>query len=317
MNMFNNLLALIKCILDFILFFWFSMLFFDRRWENRNFPAFTVLIILALLLNAVNLLHMPLLNILVTFSSALIINFPLYTGPVKQRIVCMAAQVLLPVVCEFIPSFAYSMIHHTRITAAGSETIRNAGLNIISTCILSVIILGMRHVIILREQKENDGIIMPENLSILAVPLVSILTVYHIFSFEAANPSASLQSSLQNLILFLGILCMNIVVITGDNHSRKHHQLQREYDRLNRLEQLNHVVIQQQDQYIQEMKGVAHDYTRRLEGIKQMIGTGEAYVSNDIRHYADEMLRHIEESCRFVFTAPTPIHPKKIKRLRP
>ena len=43
----------------------------------------------------------------------------------------------------------------------------------------------------------------------------------------------------------------------------------------------------------------------------------EAYVSNDIRHYADEMLRHIEESCRFVFTAPTPIHPKKIKKLRP
>ena len=106
--MFNNLLALIKCILDFILFFWFSMLFFDRRWENRNFPAFTVLIILALLLNAVNLLHMPLLNILVTFSSALIINFPLYTGPVKQRIVCMAAQVLLPVV-------SYS-IHYLELT---------------------------------------------------------------------------------------------------------------------------------------------------------------------------------------------------------
>ena len=75
--------------------------------------------------------------------------------------------------------------------------------------------------------------------------------------------------------------------------------------------------VSQTPKYIQEMKGVAHDYTRRLEGIKQMIGTGEAYVSNDIRHYADEMLRHIEESCRFVFTAPTPIHPKKIKKLRP
>ncbi len=47
MNMFNNLLALIKCILDFILFFWFSMLFFNRGWKGQNHLMFPVLILLA------------------------------------------------------------------------------------------------------------------------------------------------------------------------------------------------------------------------------------------------------------------------------
>lgn len=151
MNISNNLLALVRCIPDFTPSSWFSMLFSDQRWEDRNFPALTVLIILALLLNAVNLLHMPLLNILVVFSFALTTNFPLHIGPVKQCIVCMVIQALLPVVCELIPSFAYSMIHHTRIVTAGNETIRNTGLSIMNACILSVTVLRMHHVIIFRE----------------------------------------------------------------------------------------------------------------------------------------------------------------------
>ncbi len=299
--MFNNLLSFIKCILDFILFFWFSMLFFNRRWKGQNHLMFPVLILLAVILNLINSLHEPVLNTLAAFVFVLIINFLLFTGPVKARVVCTAAEVLMGVICEFIPVAVYSLIHKTSIPSANSETITNAGLNLISTCITSIIILGIRHIIIHKNQKENNDFTMPDNLSIMAVPLVSIFTVYHIFSFDIPNPSTSLQS----LFLFLGILCMNIAVIMGDNNSRKHHQLLRELERLNRLEQLNHIVIGQQDQYIQEMKGFAHDYAKQLEGIKKLIQTEDASASGDIKDYADEMQRHIEESCRFAFI-PSP-----------
>lgn len=299
--MLNNLLSLIKCILDLMLFFWFSMLFFNRRWERRKLLSFTVLMIFAVILNAVNSLHVPVLNTFVTFSFGLIINFLLYTGPVRARIICTAAEVLLAVICEFIPISFYSLIHNTSISKAGNETIKNAGLNLISTCVFSIIILGIRHVITCKRKKEVNDITITENLSIMVVPAVSILTVYYIFSCDI--PTAF--NSLQSLALFLGILCMNVAVIIGDNNSRKHHQLQRELDRLNRLEQLNHVVIEQQDQYIQEMKGFAHDYTKQLEGIKKLIHTEGTSISNDIQNYANEMLRSIEESCRFAFI-PSP-----------
>lgn len=299
--MFNNLLSFIKCILDFMLFFWFSMLFFRRRWEDRNYLTFSALIILAVTLNAVNLLHIPVLNTLAAFFCVLIINFLLFTGPVKERLICTAAEVLMGVVCEFIPIAVYSMIHSTSIPSANSETITNAGLNLISTCINSIIILGIRHAVTDKKSKEDRDIAMSGNLAIMTVPLISILTVYHIFSFDIPNPSTSLQS----LFLFMGILCMNVAVIMGDNSSRKHHQLLRELDRLKGLEQMNHVVISQQDQYIQEMKGFAHDYAKQLEGIKKLIQTRDVAASNDIQGYAEELQRHIEESSRFAFI-PSP-----------
>lgn len=299
--MLNNLLALMKCILDFMLFFWFSTLFFDRRRKGRDWLTAFVLILFALILNAVNLLHIPLLNTLVTFTFALLINLLLCTGPVKPRIICAAGEVLLVMVCEFIPIFAYSLIQNTSMRTLGAEPINNAGLNLISTCIFSMATLGIRHAAARNAQKEDGNTPIPENLAILAVPLVSILTVYHIVSYDATASSLTLQ----NLILFLGILCMNAAVIIGDDNSRKQLKLQRELDRLNRLEQLNHVVIDQQDQFIQQMKGFAHDYTSQLEGIKKLVQAGDPSLSKDIDGYTDQMLGRIEENCRFAFI-PSP-----------
>lgn len=299
--MFNYVLSLVKCILDYLLFFWFSMLFFRRRWENRNALSLLVLVVLAMLLNLVNSLCIPILNTLAAFVSVLIINFLLYTGPVKARLICTAAEVLMGVICEIIPITVYSLLHNTSIPSANSETITNAGLNLISTCITSIIILGIRHAIIHKNQTEDNDITIPDNLTIMAVPLVSILTLYHIFSFDIPTPAASLQS----LFVFLGILCMNVAVIMGDNNTRKHHQLLRELDRLHGLEQLNQAVIGQQDQYIQEMKGFAHDYAKQLEGIKKLIQTKDSPASEDIQNYAVEMQRHMEEHYRFAFI-PSP-----------
>lgn len=112
------------------------------------------------------------------------------------------------------------------------------------------------------------------------------------------------------MIFFLGVLFMNLAVILGDNHWRKRCQLQHELDRLSRIEQLDRVVIGQQDAFIEELKGLAHDYTKQIDGIKHLLqegaGGGEGeFVERDIRSYADEMLHHIEDSYRFAFI-PSP-----------
>ena len=75
-------------------------------------------------------------------------------------------------------------------------------------------------------------------------------------------------------------------------------------------EQLDRVVIGQQDAFIEELKGLAHDYTKQIDGIKHLLqegaGGGEGeLVERDIRSYADEMLHHIEDSYRFAFI-PSP-----------
>lgn len=299
--MLNTILALSKCILDFILIFWFSKQFFCVRWENRKYLSPVVLIILALLLHLINSLYMPVLNTCAALSFILFINFFLFKGPVTARLICTAAEAFLSLISEFIPVSVYSLVYNSSIPAAGTETIKNAALNLVGTCILGIIIFSICHVMIWKRQNEEKDPVISNNFSIIAVPLISILMEYYVLSVDTPDASASLRS----IFFSLGLLLMNMIVIFGDNNSRKRYQLQRELDRLSRLEEQNRIIIGQQDQFIEEMKGFVHDYTKQLEGIKRLVHEEGSPVSNELQTYSHEMLRNIEESCRFAFI-PSP-----------
>lgn len=303
--MLDAILSFCKCSLDFILFFWFSMQFFNQR--QGKYKAFPYLLIffLSVAIYFVNLLHIPYLNTFTAFTCALAINFLLFEGHAGARLLNSIVEVLLIVVCEFIPISIYSYIDKISIAAVTNETIKNAGFNLISTGLLSVIIIIVRHMIAIKKQRRNKEITISENIAIVTVPLVSIFIVYYILFMHAANVVINEKIPLQSLFVFVGILTMNMVVITGDNNLRKQYHLQRELDRLHRLEQLNQTVIEQQDLYLEELKGFAHDYAKQIEGIKKLASVEDIFTTSEIQTYSKEMFAQIQESYRFAFI-PSP-----------
>lgn len=302
----NTIMSLGKCILDFSLMFWLSAQFFNRKWENRRWVPGAVIIVSSVILYFINSLCIPQLNTLAGLVLSPAMIFILFNGHIWERLLCSAAEVLLELVCEFIPISVYSLIDQTSMASLTNETIRNAGFNLIGTCLFAIIVLSICHFVALRGEKENRDITITGNPAVMTVPLVSIGMIYYIL-FHASDAGTDQRAALQSIFILIGILLMNLVVILGEQNQRKHYQLQRELDRVSRLEQLNQTVIEQQDQYIQEMKGLAHDYTKQLEGIKALIRTehGGASIAHEVQTYTEDMLQHISESCRFAFI-PSP-----------
>ena len=308
--MLNETLAFTKCILDFTLLLWFSMQFFPFRWEKHCLITGCFLTGLSVVLFFVNSLHIPYINTLTVFLCILSVNLFLFKSGVSARILCSAFEVLLIIICEFIPILVYASMIRLNMASAVNETIKNACFSLTSTGLLCVILITARFFLRLKQGKDDGDITISENLAIVTVPLVSILTIYHIFYISAANTEADNVRESLSLFLLLGIMFMNLAVILGDNHRKKRYQLQRELDRLSRLEHLDQVVIGQQDAFIEELKGFAHDYTKQIDGIKHLILAGESSqtsqsVEQNLRTYTDEMLRHIDDSYRFAFI-PSP-----------
>ena len=304
--MIDIFLAFGKCTLDFILFYWFTMQFFNIRQNICKEITYLVLLSLSICLYFVNLFHVPQLNTAAAIMCALIINFLLFKGNAAALLLCSFAEVLLIVICEFIPISIYSALYKSDIATTANETIKNAGFNLIGTGIFSVIIMLTRYFTIIRRQ-HNKGIEITENLVIIIVPTVSMLIIYYILGLNHTYNFENSAIAWQSILIFLGILTMNIAVIIGDNNLRKRYLLQRELDDVNRLEQLNRAVIEQQDHFIENLKGLAHDYTKQIEGLKKLLNSGETGypVKKEIQKYTEEMYDNIENNYRFAFI-PTP-----------
>lgn len=308
--MLDTILAYGKCILDFVLLFWFTMQFFTLRWEKRRLVSWGLLSGLSTVQYFINLLYIPELNTMTALLCSLIFNLMLFKGSIAARILCSFFEVLLFLICESIPVLIYASMVRVNMIAAIDDTIKNAGFDLCSTGLFCIILLAARYFHWLKQRKEDMELTITENLSIITVPAVSIFIIYYVFNILSLNTELGNRADSLSMLFFLGVLFMNLAVILGDNHWRKRCQLQHELDRLSRIEQLDRVVIGQQDAFIEELKGLAHDYTKQIDGIKHLLqegaGGGEGeLVERDIRSYADEMLHHIEDSYRFAFI-PSP-----------
>lgn len=308
--MLDTILAYGKCILDFALLFWFTMQFFTLRWEKRRLVSWGLLLGLSTVQFLINLLYIPELNTMTALLCSLILNLMLFKGSIAARLLCSFFEVLLLLICESIHVLIYASMIRVNMIAVIDDTIKNAGFNLCSTGMFCVILLVVRYFHWLKQRKENTELTITENLSIITVPVVSIFIIYYVFNILGLNTKLGNRADSLSMIFFLGVLFMNLAVILGDNHWRKRCQLQHELDRLSRIEQLDRVVIGQQDAFIEELKGLAHDYTKQIDGIKHLLqegaGGGEGeLVERDIRSYADEMLHYIEDSYRFAFI-PSP-----------
>lgn len=135
--------------------------------------------------------------------------------------------------------------------------------------------------------------------------MASVVVIYYILDIHRLIPGRI--SDWQSISVFFGILLMNIVVITGDNNLRKRYQLQRDLDELSRLKQLNKVIIDQQDQFINELKGFAHDFTKQIKGMRCILQDDEIVdsVSDEFKAYETELYKNIGDTYRFAFI-PTP-----------
>lgn len=299
--MLNLILSFGKCLFDFILLFWFSEQFFKPRQNIHRAAPVAVILCLSIFLNLINMLQIPQVNTIAAVACALVINVLLFTGNPVSRLLCSIAQVLVMLICEFIPISIYSFLDSRSIADVTSEIIKNAGFNIISSGLFTVTVILIRYIIAIKLQRNNNEATISENIGIITVPLVSMLIIYYILFIHSTNTVINENFPMQSSFIFLGLLIMNVTVIIGDNHLRRQHQLQRELDRLARLEQQNHLMIEQQDQYIEELKGFAHDYAKQMDGIKKLIASSDGAASSELQAYSEEMYAQIENSYRFAF----------------
>lgn len=308
--MLDTILAYGKCILDFALFFWFTMQFFELRREKQRRISWGLLLGLSTIQFFVNLLYIPELNTMTALLSGLIINLILFKGSIAARLLCSFLETLLIVICESIPVLIYASMIRSNMVTVIDDTIKNAGFNLSGTGMFCVLLLVVRYFHWAKRRKEDVELTITENLSVITVPIVSIFIIYYVFYILSLNTELGSRADSLSMLFFLGLLFMNLAVILGDSHWRKRCQLQHELDRLSRIERLDRVVIGQQDAFIEELKGLAHDYTKQIDGIKHLLQEGAGggkgkFVERDIRSYTDEMLHHIEDSYRFAFI-PSP-----------
>lgn len=303
----NIILSYMKCLADFSLFCVFSNQFFPYRWEKHKCMTFGILATLSMCLYLTNLVGIPEVNTLVSIGCASIINLLLFQGSIISRLLCAIGEVLLIIICEFIPLCVDAVFTKSNLAHITFSNIQNAGFNLISTGIFCMLVLLIRHVIITKYPKEY-GLHMKENLAIITVPLVSIFLTYYILYLNSLKAVVyESNATISGLFAFLCILMMNAAAIIGDNTTKKQYHLQRELDRLHQREQLGQMVINQQEQFIEELKGFSHDYVKQVEGIRDLISQEQSKrtLSSEIHTYANELYQSIEENFVFAFI-PTP-----------
>lgn len=294
--MLNNMLSWGKCLLDLVLFFWFSVQFLNHKGAKVRVPPCIIILFLSFLLFFMNTFQIPLLNAVTALACALLMNLFLFEGSLAIRIICSVAEGLLVAIYEFLPSI---------VSISTDDLISRTGFSLISAGMFIITIMILRHVVIRRMRKHNKDISVNGNLFIIIVPLMSLFIIYHLLYMHHSSPMKAAVIDWQDLLVFAGISLMNIVVIVGDNNSRKHYLFQRKLDRLNQLEQQNRIVIQQQDRFIEELKGFAHDYSKQMDGLKYMLKAADHGQLNHVEKCVDELLESFDECYRFAFI-PTP-----------
>lgn len=303
MQILNLILSYIKCLLDFVLLFWLSSQFFTRRDNRHPRIAYASLPCLAFCLFLFNRYHIPQLNTVISVLCAAAINFIFFNAVTSSILLCSIMEIVLIVICEFLPIFFYTLVFRINIAAVTYETIANSAFSLISTGLFCIFILLLRHVLSAKHQKEY-GLTIKENFSIIVVPLISIFIIYYILHIHNLNSSIDHGFiAVESILVFLGILIMNLIAIIGDNSTRRQYQLQQELDRLNRLEKSNQIMLEQQDQFIDELKGYAHDYAKQIHELRALINSrqSDTRLDKDLQTYVEELYASIEENHLFSF----------------
>lgn len=303
MDVLNVILSYTKCLLDFVLFYWLSSLFFPFKEKGRSIISAIVLPGLALFLFLVNRLHIPQINTIGALLCAFLINLIFFRASLKAKMLFSLVEVLSIVTCEFMPILFYSLAFNGSIATVTYETIKNSAFSLISTGIFCICIILIRYVVNVKF-REDRSVIIKENFSIIIVPSISIFIMYYILHLHSLNPNIDDNHvAIESILVFLGILAMNLVAIIGDNTTRKQYYLQRELDRLNRLKESNQIMIEQQDQFIEELKGYAHDYAKQINEIKALLNTEQSkmYLCKDLQTYVEDVYTSINENHMFSF----------------
>ena len=156
MQILNLMLSYIKCVLDFILFLWLSSQFFIHRDRKRHLIYYSSLPVLALILFLVNRFHIPQLNSAASLICAATINFIFFKASITAILLCSAMEILLIVICEFMPIFFYTLVFQVDIVTVTYETIRNSAFSLISTGIFCIFIILVRQILTLKGEDEHD-----------------------------------------------------------------------------------------------------------------------------------------------------------------
>lgn len=303
MDILNVVLSYIKCLLDFLLFYWLSSLLFPFREKKCSVISVSLLPVLALFLFLVNRLHIPQINTVGALLCAFFINIFFFNASMKAKLLLSFIEVLAIVVCEFMPILFYSLIFNDSIATVTYETIKNSAFCLISTGIFCICVMLIQYVVNVKFRGDRSAIIK-KNFSIIIVPSISIFVIYYILHLHSLNLQIDDNHvAVESILVFLGILVMNLVAIAGDNSARKQYYLQRELDRLNRLKESNQIMIDQQDQFIEELKGYAHDYAKQINEIKALLNdeSNDKHLCKDLQIYVENVYESINENHKFSF----------------
>lgn len=159
MDILNVVLSYIKCLLDFLLFYWLSSLLFPFREKKCSVISVSLLPVLALFLFLVNRLHIPQINTVGALLCAFFINIFFFNASMKAKLLLSFIEVLAIVVCEFMPILFYSLIFNDSIATVTYETIKNSAFCLISTGIFCICVMLIQYVVNVKFRGDRSAII--------------------------------------------------------------------------------------------------------------------------------------------------------------
>lgn len=300
----EKVFALTKCIIDFILFYWFSSLFFTKK--KLHLVNYGLFLILATLLWAVNYSMQPILNTIFALLFALIINFRFFINTPIKILICSIAEIVLIVASETIPILISSFFENSNLVEVMNKTIQNAGFNLIGSGIFSIFVLSTYFFIKYRRKKTLD-VTITSNYCIILVPIISIFIIYYIIYISQQTIFDNITRWL-TLIIYWGILFTNIMVLIGERNLNRRNILQQENDLLCKYKEMSSLLFEQQNHYLQELANFAHDYSKQLEGIKTIIkAENNNHTIKETSRYVKEMKDTIKKHYQFASIKTTPL----------
>lgn len=268
----QTVISFIKCVLDYVIICWLLSAFFRPK---RNLKQLIATVLLAaLILLVVNQLYIVWLNTLVSFCEAIALALLLFDGSRWQRCTCAVLGIIVALICEFVPALFGSFSSGIGLESTIEHTIRNAYFCLISTGVFFLLAFSVRYVALRR--KTGPAV----NRFVVLVPLLSVLFTYFMLYADRFLPITQ-----EKLAIYMGIYTMiigvNTLVILGDHNAAKRAEIESELSELKHKEALTSALVEQQNHYIEEINGLAHDFKRQLEGIKYL--TDEPTIQKQIK----------------------------------
>lgn len=255
----QTIISLIKCILDYTIICWLLSAFFRPSKSLKQMLA--IIMAAALILLTVNRLYIVWLNTLVSFFEALCLALLLFDGPRWQRCTCAVLGVIVALVCEFVPALFGSVSSGIALESAIEHTIQNAYFCLISTGVFSLIVFAVRYAAL--RSKTGPAV----NRFVVLVPILSVLFTYFMLYVDNYLPISKVKLGIY-MCAYVLIIGANILVVLGDQNAAKKAALESELAELRHKEALTQALIEQQNHYIEEINGLAHDFKRQLDGIR-------------------------------------------------